>query len=318
MSQQSYNDLSVGWVGMGRMGYPMAERLVEASCTVKVWNRTKAKAAPLAAKGAVLADKLVELADCDVVFSMVSTQDVLENVIFGDNGILSGESAPQAFVDCSSISVEVSADIRARLADHGIKFLVSPVSGNGKCVKAGKLAIVASGPQDTYTTMEPFLNIIGGMGVTYVGDGELARVVKICHNVFLAVVTQSLAEVTILAQKSGVARHAFLDFMNKSVMGSIFTRYKTPGWVNQDYAVTFTPELMRKDMDLGLSMGRKQEVPMPAAATTRDIIQSSMGHGNRGDVDFGIVLAYMAECSGLVLKPENIDVPSGLEVDDAS
>ena len=249
---------------------------------------------------------------------MVSTQDVLENVIFGDSGILSGESAPQAFVDCSSISAEVSADIRARLSAKNIKFLASPVSGNGKCVKAGKLAIVASGPQDTYATMEPFLDIIGGMGVTYVGDGELARVVKICHNVFLAVVTQSLAEVTILAQKSGVPRHAFLDFMNKSVMGSIFTKYKTPGWVNQDYTVTFTPELMRKDMDLGLGMGRKHEVPMPAASTTRDIIQSSMGHGNKGDVDFGIVLSYMAECSGLVLKSENVDVPSGLEVNDAN
>lgn len=317
MSSQNFKDLSIGWVGMGRMGYPMAERLVGAGCKVKVWNRTKAKAEPLADKGAELADELVELAECDVVFSMVSTQDVLENVIFGDNGILSGESAPQAFVDCSSISAEVSADIRARLSGRGIKFLASPVSGNGKCVKAGKLAIVASGPEDTFTTMEPFLDIIGGMGVTYVGDDELARVVKICHNVFLAVVTQSLAEVTILAQKSGVPRHAFLDFMNKSVMGSIFTQYKTPGWVNQDYAVTFTPELMRKDMDLGLSMGRKQEVPMPAATTTRDIIQASMGHGNRGDVDFGIVLSYMAESSGITLESENVNVPTGLEVDAA-
>lgn len=151
--------------------------------------------------------------------------------------------------------------------------------------------------------------------MTWVGEGELSRIVKICHNVFLGVVTQSLAELTVLAQKSGVPRHAFLDFMNKSVMGSIFSQYKTPGWVNLDWGVTFTPELMRKDMDLGLALGRKHEVPMPTASTTRDIFQSSMGQGNREDVDFSIVLEYVAGCSGITLESENMDVPTGLEAD---
>ena len=86
---------------------------------------------------------------------------------------------------------------------------------------------------------------------SYVGEGELARIVKICHNVFLGVVTQSLAEITVLAQKAGVPRHAFLEFMNQSVMGSMFSRYKTPAFVNLDFKVTFTPQLLRKDLDLG-------------------------------------------------------------------
>ena len=151
--------------------------------------------------------------------------------------------------------------------------------------------------------------------MTYVGDGDVARVVKICHNVHLGVVTQSLAELTVLAEKAGVARHAFLDFMNKSVMGSVFTRYKTPAWVNLDWTVTFTPELMRKDMDLGLALGRKHEVPMPTASITRDVMQASMSHGNRDSVDFSIVLDYEAISSGLVLESENIDVPTGLETE---
>ena len=108
---------------------------------------------------------------------------------------------------------------------------------------------------------------------SYVGEGELARIVKICHNVFLGVVTQSLAEITVLAQKAGVPRHAFLDFMNQSVMGSTFTRYKTPAFVNLDFKVTFTPELLRKDLDLGLDAGRRFDVPMPLASLTRDIVQ---------------------------------------------
>jgi 3-hydroxyisobutyrate dehydrogenase len=297
------------------MGYAMAERLAQAGCDLAIWNRTRSKAEPLAEHGVAIVDGLAELGDKDIVFTMVATQDHLVDVLFGDSGVLSGSSAPKIIVDCTSISAEVSAEVRSRLAERGIAFIAAPVSGNAKCVKAGKLSVVASGPEDTYEEVRGLLEVIGGLGATWVGEGELSRIVKICHNVFLGVVTQSLAELTVLAQKSGVPRHAFLDFMNKSVMGSIFSRYKTPGWVNLDWSVTFTPELMRKDMDLGLALGRKHEVPMPTASMTRDVFQSSMGQGNREDVDFSIVLDFIAKCSGLTLESENVDVPTGLETD---
>lgn len=315
MTTDKLESVSLGWVGTGRMGYPMAERLAKAGCDLAVWNRTRSKADPLAKQGAEIVDNLSQLAQKDIVFSMVATQDHLVDVIFGESGIMSDGAAPKIFVDCSSISAEVSAEVRNRLAARGTQYFAAPVSGNGKCVKAGKLSVVASGPENVFEEVRPFLEIIGGLGVTYVGDGELSRIVKICHNVFLGVVTQSLSELTILAQKSGVPRHAFLDFINKSVMGSVFSRYKTPGWVNLDWSVTFTPELMRKDMDLGLALGRKHEVPMPTAAVARDIMQCSMGQGNRETVDFSIVMDYSAKCSGLTLEPENVDVPSGLETD---
>ena len=143
------------------------------------------------------------------------------------------------------------------------------------------------------------------------GDGELARIVKICHNVFLGVVTQSLAEITILAQKAGVPRHAFLDFMNQSVMGSTFTRYKTPAYVNLDFKVTFTPYLLRKDLDLGLDAGRRFEVPMPLASITRDLVQSMMGNGMT-EQDFATLLVQQARASGVELAPENVPVSDGL------
>jgi 3-hydroxyisobutyrate dehydrogenase-like beta-hydroxyacid dehydrogenase len=144
-----------------------------------------------------------------------------------------------------------------------------------------------------------------------VGEGELARIVKICHNVFLGVVAQSLAEVTVLAEKAGVPRHAFLEFLNQSVMGSTFSRYKTPAFVNLDFKVTFTPELLRKDMDLGLDAGRRFEVPMPLASATRDLIQSMMGRGMREE-DFATLLVQQAEASGIRLQPENVEVKDGL------
>jgi len=135
--------------------------------------------------------------------------------------------------------------------------------------------------------------------------------VKICHNVMLGVVTQSLCEITILAQKAGVPRHAFLDFLNKSVMGSMFSRYKTPALVNLDFHVTFTPQLLRKDMDLGLDAGKRFEVPMPIAALTRDLIQQMIGHGMTEE-DFSTLILMQAKASGIELKPENVAVGDGL------
>jgi 3-hydroxyisobutyrate dehydrogenase-like beta-hydroxyacid dehydrogenase len=126
------------------------------------------------------------------------------------------------------------------------------------------------------------------------------------------VVTQSLAEVIVLAEKNGVPRHAFMDFMNKSVMGSVFSHYKTPAIVNLDMHVTFTPALLRKDMDLGLAAGRALDVPMPVAAATRELVQAMIGNGY-GDVDFSALLLQEAKAAGMTLEPENVAVTDGLE-----
>lgn len=314
-------NLTVGWIGMGRMGYPMAERLLNAGHEVRIWNRTRAKAEPLVSKGAVIVDAPSDLADVDVLFTMVSTGQDVEQVYFGDNGVLSGDGAvPGIFVDCSSIAVEHSADIRARLAQRGAELVASPVSGNGKCVRAGKLSSVASGPKKAFDKVEHLIAVVAGSGVSYVGEGELSRFCKIAHNIMLGVVTQNLAEITVLAQKAGVPRVAFLDFMNKSVMGSVFTRYKTNALVNLDWTTTFTPELLRKDLDLGLGAARKLGVAMPVTATTREALQSHFGAAQLQDdpeeyltKDFAAILETVALASGIKLESENTPYPTGLE-----
>jgi len=298
---------SIGWIGAGRMGYEMAARLAKGGADVLVWNRTRAKAEPLAQYGAKVASSLTELAGRDIVFCMVSTWKDVKQVV-GD--LLSGKAQPRLLIECSSISLEGSAELRALLAKRGTEYLAAPVSGNAKVIKAGKLSFVCSGPRASFDAALPFLSMIAP-AASYVGEGELARIVKICHNVFLGVVTQSLAEITVLAEKAGVPRHAFLDFLNQSVMGSTFTRYKTPAFVNLDFKVTFTPELLRKDLDLGLDAGRRFEVPLPLATATRDLIQSMMGRGMREE-DFATLLVQQAEASGIKLKPENVEVKDGL------
>jgi 3-hydroxyisobutyrate dehydrogenase-like beta-hydroxyacid dehydrogenase len=300
-------NLKLGWIGTGRMGYEMAARLAKAGCDVAVWNRTKAKADPLQAYGARVADSLAHLAGKDIVFCMVSTWDDVKEVI---GKLLSGSSKPKMVVECSSISLEGSAELRGILKGKGVEYLAAPVSGNAKVIKAGKLTFVVSGPKAAYEKARPYLDMMG-TGSSYVGEGELARIAKICHNVMLGVVIQSLSEITLLAQKAGMPRHAFLDFLNKSVMGSMFTRYKTPALVNLDFKVTFTPHLLRKDLDLGLDAGRQLEVPMPLASVTRDLLQTMIGHGMT-EQDFATLLLMQARASGIDLEPENVEVGDGL------
>ena len=207
----------IGWLGAGRMGFDMAKRLAQSGCDVSVWNRTRSKAEPLKAYGAKVVDQASELGGCDIVFSMLATYDDVSNVILGKDGLVSGISGakrPRFLVECTSISAEGSGELRGGLGKHGIEMLAAPVSGNAKVVKAGKLSFVVSGPKAAYDEAAPYLNMMG-QEATYVGEGDVARFVKICHNVFLGVVIQSLCEITILAQKAGVPRHAFLDFLNK-------------------------------------------------------------------------------------------------------
>jgi 3-hydroxyisobutyrate dehydrogenase len=311
----------IAWIGTGRMGYPMIERLLKAGYDVAVWNRTRAKAEPLAKHGATIRDNLLELKDADLVFSIVSTGKDLDQVYFGKNSITGhGGKLPKIFVDLSTISVEESARIRDRLAQLGSEFVAAPVSGNAKVIKAGKLSAVISGKEAACKKVTPLLETIAPQGVSYVGEGELARVCKIAHNVMLGVVIENLIEITLLANKMGVPRHAFLAFMNNSVMGSMFTRYKSPALVNLDWTTTFTPELLRKDLDLGLSLGRDWDVPMPVTAATREVLQSHFGAATLKSKpeeylhkDFAALMETMALMSGMQLKSENKNVPTGLE-----
>lgn len=301
----------VGWIGTGRMGAAMASRLARAGTDVTVWNRTRAKAEPLSELGCTVADQISELRDLDVVFTMVSTPADLEQVLLGEGGLIADpDRVPAAVVDCSTVSAESSAAMRMACQARGVDFLSAPVSGNGKVVRAGGLTLVVSGPEETYQRFAPLLAHIG-KSVTYVGEDDVARLVKICHNLMLGVVTQSLAEITVLAEKGGVPRHLFLEFLNNSVMGSVFTRYKSPAFVNLDYTPTFTPILLRKDFDLGLAAARQLDVPMPIAAATAQLVQASVGSG-RIEEDFAILLDLQAAASGLELKPENVVVDDGL------
>ena len=257
-----------------------------------------------------------------MLFSIVSTGKDLEEVYFGKEGVVAGKNGklPAVVIDCSTIAVEDSAAIRKRLKERNADFVACPVSGNAKVIKAGKLSAVASGPEAAFRRAQAVIEVFAPNGVSYVGEGELARVCKIAHNVLLGVLTENLIEITLLANKMGVPRHAFLAFMNNSVLGSMFTRYKTPALVNLDWTTTFTPDLLRKDLDLGLKLGREHEVPMPVTAAMREMLQSHIGVAmskpNSQEYlqkDFAALMETMALAAGMKLQSENKNVPTGLE-----
>jgi 3-hydroxyisobutyrate dehydrogenase len=308
MTRTDLPELTVGWLGTGHMGGALAARIGRAGMDLTVWNRTRSKAEHLVDVGAKVVDDAAELADRDVVFTMVSTSADLEQVI----GRLLSDPArtPRIIVDCSTVSTEASARVRAAAAERGAAFLASPVSGNGKVVAAGMLSLVCSGPREAFDELAPVLDLLG-RHVTYVGDGEHARLVKICHNIFLGVVSQNLAEITVLAEKGGVSRAALLDFINNSVMGSVFTRYKSPAFVNLDYTPTFTPVLLRKDLDLGLRAADELGVPMPVTSAAREPVQAAIAQG-RTTEDFAVLLELQARASGLELVSEDVAVDDGL------
>jgi 3-hydroxyisobutyrate dehydrogenase len=301
----------VGWLGTGRMGVVLIRRLLAAELGVVVYNRTRAKAEPLAADGAKIVDTAADLATAPVVFVMVGTSDDLVNAVLGQTGLMSGPHAPEVVVDLSTVSVEASAHVRAGLAARGTQFLAAPVMGNPRVANAGRLTFALSGPSGAAEQVRPYLDVLGAGG-SYVGEGEIARIVKLCHNLFLGTVIQSLAEVTVLAQKCGVSREAFLACINSSVLGSAFTKYKSPALVNLDYHATFTSVLLRKDFDLGLAAAREHEVPMPVASLVHQIVQSLVGYGY-GDQDFAALIELVAGSAGLELVSEDADVSDGLE-----
>jgi 3-hydroxyisobutyrate dehydrogenase len=294
MSSKASHD--IGWIGLGRMGEAMAARLVKAGHGLSVWNRTASKADPLAQIGAEVVTDKATMAHCATVF--------------GKGGVLGGNARPKRVVDMSSISDTGSAEIRKSLTQAGVAYLSAPVSGNAKVAKAGKLLVVASGPKAEYDAVQPLLAALGRAAV-YVGEGELSRIWKIAHNTMFGVIIHSLCEITLLAEKAGIPRHVFLESINQSVLGSMYTKYKTPALVNLDFTTTFTPKLLLKDMDLGMGAAKAQGVTMPTASATRESIQA-LANQYPGDIDFSVLLLELARAAGMKLEPENVKVGDGL------
>jgi 3-hydroxyisobutyrate dehydrogenase-like beta-hydroxyacid dehydrogenase len=293
--------VKVGVLGLGRMGVPIAERLLQAGHELVVYNRTAAKAQPLAERGAtVLAEPRELLQRADAGILMVADDAALEDMT---GAVLEGARSGTVLIDMSTVSPAASARAAAAAADRGVDFLRAPVSGNPGVVRAGRLAIIVSGPRSRFDDLRPMLEDVGPK-VTYVGPGEEARVIKLALNLLLAGTAAVMAETVALAERVGVDTANLLEVMAGSALGSPFVAYKTEPLLREDYSATFTTDMMRKDLELVRAQAAAAGVPVEVADTLQRVYDETSAAGH-GDADvMSLLLRLRAESAAATAANE--------------
>ena len=289
---------TAAWLGTGRMGTALADRLMTATSELHVWNRTRERTGPLVERGATAVERVADLADRDVIFVTVLADADLLHVLLDDGGLLTGPVTPRVVVDCSTVSADTSARVRAAADAVGTAYLAAPVSGNPDVVAAGDANLVVSGPRDTFELVRPYLDALAS-NVVHVGEAEQARLVKLCHNLYLGMMVQALVEVTTLAEKGGTDASAFLEFLGGTVLGSDWVRLRSPALARHDWTTTFPVAGLGKDLDLGLTTARDLAVPMPVAAAVQQLVRAAVGAG-LGEHD--LLALYEQQAAGAHLE----------------
>ncbi len=285
---------SVAVVGLGKMGEAIAERILDAGFPLSVFNRTAARAEPLAARGAaVLGSQADALARADVCVTMLADDGAVEAVLLGEGGVLAGARPGTTLVEMSTVSVAASERVAEAAAAAGVEYLRAPVSGNPTVVRGGTLTIVVSGPEHVAADLDPLLRAIGAK-VLYVGEGERARVVKLAFQVLVAGTAELLGEALVLGEAAGVDRAKLLEAIGASAVGSPFVAYKSPPLLEDDYSATFTTALMQKDVDLVLELAEEYGITLPFARHVRMLLEATAAAGY-ADADFMALYAHLRQ-----------------------
>jgi 3-hydroxyisobutyrate dehydrogenase-like beta-hydroxyacid dehydrogenase len=288
---------SVGWIGLGKMGLPMALNLLAAGHELTVYNRSGGKAQALLEQGARHVTRLDELGQADMVFSMIADDAALHDVTIGAEGCFAHLRPGVVFVDMSTVSPELSQQVAQRAEDVGIRYLRAPVSGSTPAAAAGKLTILASGAADAYEAASPLLARLGEK-VYYLGTGDQARFLKLAINLMVGVSAAMLGEALVLARKGGVDWAQAIEVIGHSAVASPLVKYKERMLTERDFTPMFTASQMAKDLDLALDAGRLSGVPLPVVSLVRQFF-GAMQTTQRGEQDFFSYLTLMEELAGL-------------------
>src|SRR5712664_1711025 len=284
----------LGFVGLGVMGSEMVNRLLGKGHTVTGYNRTRSKAEWLVKKGMKWADSpRAVVAASDFAFSMVTNSAALGAVMDGLAGVTPGK----IFVDMSTVSPAYSREIAGKVREKGGDMVDSPVSGSVITLQEGKLSVMVGGRKETFEKVKPLLLDIGPK-VTYVGENGLALVMKIGTNLSLAVQMLAFSEGVLLAEKSGIARETAVDVLTHSVIASPMVQYRGPFILKKPEEAWFNVNMMQKDMNLALELGRQLDVPMPTTAITNEFLTAARGMG-LVEKDFAVLFDVLAQMSGV-------------------
>jgi 3-hydroxyisobutyrate dehydrogenase-like beta-hydroxyacid dehydrogenase len=288
----------LGFVGLGVMGGNLVSRLMERGHSIVGYNRTRARAEGLIATGMKWADSPREVCQsANVILSMVSNSKALGEIAEGPQGMLAGLGAEKILVEMSTVSPEFSRSVAAKVRATGADMVDAPVSGSVITLQQGKLSVMVGGRRETFEKIKPLLLEVGPK-VTYVGDNGLALVMKIAHNLSLAVQMLAFSEGVLLAEKSGVARETAVDILTHSVIASPMVQYRGPFVLKMPDEAWFNVKMMQKDMTLALELGRAIDVPLPTAATANEYLTAARAMG-LAEKDFAVVFEVLAHMAGV-------------------
>jgi len=289
---------NLGFIGLGTMGSQMVNRLLDKGHVVTGYNRTRSKAQWLADRGMKWGESPREVsARADVTFIMVTNADALTALADGQNGYLAGLDAGKVVIDMSTVSPAASRALASKVRERGADMMDAPVSGSVISIQQGTLSIMVGGRRETFERVKPLLLDIGPK-VTHVGDNGLALSMKIAINLSLAVQMLAFSEGVLLAEKSGVARETAVEVLAHSAIGSPMIQYRGPFVLKMPDEAWFNVNMMQKDMLLALEMGRTLDVPLPATATTNELLTAARGMG-LADKDFAVMFEVLARLSGI-------------------
>ena len=294
----------IGWIGLGKMGKPMAANLQEAGHQISVYNRSKDKAASLVQKGAKVYNTTKELAkNSDTIFSMISDDSTILDIALGQEGVIENAPSNSVFVDMSTISPATSKKVSDYADKKSIKYLRAPVNGSVKQAEEASLVILASGKQDVYQNIYPLFEILGNK-LFYVGDGEQARFLKLCINSMVGITSSMMGEALAFGEAGNLDWDTMLDIISSSAIGSPLVNFKKEILKKRDFKPTFTARQMAKDFDLILDTAKDNNLPMPLTSAVRQQWNGMIGTG-RGDLDYFAYLEYLESLSGIKHKKEN-------------
>ncbi|GIK37732.1 MAG: 2-hydroxy-3-oxopropionate reductase [Chloroflexota bacterium] len=287
----------IGFVGLGRMGSPMAMNLVRAGYPVTVYNRTPEKTKPLAEAGAAVAGSLAEAAsNADIVFTMVSDSAALQDVVLGPAGLLDSLQTGAVLIDMSTVDPKVSRQVAEAVRARGAHMLDAPVSGSTMLAEQGTLSIMVGGEESVHERVQEVLLKMGSR-TTHVGPNGAAASLKLAVNIIIGVTMEVLAESVVLAQRAGVAPEVAVEVLSNSAVASPFLKYKAPQLLQPLGPAAFTASMMQKDFTMALQMARETGVPLPATAAANEVITMARGLG-LGDHDFAAVTTVIRQLSG--------------------
>jgi 3-hydroxyisobutyrate dehydrogenase-like beta-hydroxyacid dehydrogenase len=288
----------LGYVGLGVMGGGIAKRLLDAGHSVTGWNRTRAKAEGLIEAGLQWAESPREVAErSEIVFTMVTNTAAVRAVTDGPDGILAGLGPGKVYVDMSTASPANSRALAERVSEVGADMLDAPVSGSVITLDQGKLSVMVGGRPEVFDRVLPVLEAIGPK-VIHVGENGAAVTMKIASNLSLAVQMLAFSEGVLLAEKSGIPRQKAVEVLLATVIASPMVTYRGPFVLEQPEEAWFDVNMMQKDMNLALELGRELDVPLPTTAVTNELLTAARGMGLEHR-DFAALFDALAAMAGV-------------------